>query len=492
LNIYKKLAGQTIIYGFGTIVPRILNYSILTIYYTRLFSVQEFGVITELYAYITFLMIILTYGTETGYFRFAVDDKKNAVFSSLLLSLFLSSTVFIAGMLFFRQSIADTIDYSHNVEYISILSVIIAIDAFSTIPFAKLRRQERSKKFAVLKVLNVLITILCVLFFYEILPVIIEKSSLGLLIKLRSDVVYVLISNLIASAVILIFLIPEIFEGKFEFDGKLLKEILIFSLPLLIAGLAGTVNETLDRVLLKYLIPDKAEAIYALGIYGANFRIAVLLFIFIQMFRYAVEPFYFSYYGKADEKFVFSQIMRLFIGIAIVICMFMIFYIDYVKFFISPKFHEGLKIVPIVLVGYVLYGIFFNQSMWYKFTKQTSFAIILTLIGALITIFINLIFVKRFSYYASASAHVLSYGVMIIVSYFLGQKYYPIDYNLKRIGEYILIALLIFTIHWYIHKLDFYIENIISAFIILLYASYILRRENLISIEKIKRWKSGL
>jgi O-antigen/teichoic acid export membrane protein len=488
LKVYKKLAGQTIVYGFGTIIPRILNYSILTVYYTRLFSVEQFGVITELYAYVTFLMILLTYGTETGYFRFAIDDKKNTVFSSLIFALLISSCVFILGVILLRYPIAKSIQYSNNVEYISILAVIVGIDAFSTIPFAKLRREERSKKFASLKILNVVMTIACVLFFYEFLPRYLENRPIGMFIKPRTDIIYVLISNLIASSFVLLLLLPEIVEAKFDFNPKLLKEILKYSLPLLIAGLAGTVNETMDRVMLKYLIPDKSEAIYTLGIYGANYRIAVLLFIFIQMFRYAVEPFYFNYYGKKDEKIIFSQIMRLFIGVSIIICMSMIFYMHYVKFFISPKFHEGLKIVPIVLLGYVFYGIFFNQSMWYKFTKKTSFAIILTLIGALITVFINVVYVKKYSYFASAAAHVVAYAIMIVVSYIMGQRFYKIDYNLKRILEYIIIAVAIFAVQLYVVQRYTLIKDFIAALFILFYSIYILRRENLVNGSKIRQW----
>jgi O-antigen/teichoic acid export membrane protein len=489
LKIYKKLAGQTVIYGFGTIIPRILNYSILTVYYTRLFSVEQFGVITELYAYVTFLMILLTYGTETGYFRFAVENRRNLVFSSLLASLFISSVIFVICMLLFRVPIAHSIHYDGNVEFISILVIIIGIDSFCTIPFAKLRKEERSLKFACLKILNVVITIFCVVFFYEILPKIVEQTPIGLLIKLRSDVSYVLISNLIASSVIFILLIPESLEGKFEFDWKLLKQILAYSLPLLLAGLAGTVNETMDRILLKYLIPDKSQAIYILGIYGANYRIAVLLFIFIQMFRYAIEPFYFNYYESKNDKVIFSQIMRLFIGISVVISMSMLFYLDYVKFFISPKFHEGLKIVPVVLLGYVCYGIFFNQSIWYKFTKKTSFAIILTAIGAIITLLINIIFVKKYSYMASAYAHVFAYSAMIVVSFFIGQKYYPINYKLNQILEYLIVACVIFVIRFYLFDSGKIYVDIVSALLIFGYSLYILIRENIINKYMLEKWK---
>ena len=258
----------------------------------------------------------------------------------------------------------------------------------------------------------------------------------------------------------------------------------------MIAGLAGTVNETMDRVLLKYLIPDKAKAIYYLGIYGANYRIAVLLFIFIQMFRYAIEPFYFNYYGKSDDKVIFAQIMRLFIGIAIIITMSMMFYIDYVKYFISPKFHEGLKVVPVVLLGYIFYGIFFNQSIWYKFTKKTSFAIILTAIGAIITLTINIFYVKKYSYMASAYAHIFAYVAMTIVSYIVGRRFYRIDYNIGRIFEYVIIALIIFGLHYMLRdSVKELIRDIISGLCISGYTLYIFLRERIINKFWFLKWK---
>ncbi len=475
---YKRLAGQTIIYGFGTIVPKVLNYSILTVYYTRLFSVQEFGVITELYAYVTFLMIILTYGTETGFFRFAIDKKKDTVFSSLIISLATTSLLFISGALLFRKQIAELIEYSGNVEYISLIAIIVAIDAFVTVPFAKLRREEKALKFSVLKIINVVVTIVFVVLFYEILPGVEIKWFGNSRIIFDNDVRFVLIANLIASSTILILLFPEIFEDKLQFDWKLLKEILRYSFPLLVAGLAGTINETLDRVLLKYLIVEKDEAMYALGIYGANYRIAVLMFIFIQMFRYAAEPFYFNYYRQKDDLEVFSRIMRLFIGVVICIAMIMLFYIDYIKYFISPKYHEGIMVVPVVLIAYIFYGIFFNLSIWYKLTKRTLYAILLTSIGALITILANVLFVKKYSYMASAFGHFFAYSTMMIVSFFLGRRYFKIDYKLLLIAQYIGIAIIIFAIRFLlINNFEHWLKNCISFILIALYVLIIVQKE---------------
>ncbi|MBA7518805.1 hypothetical protein ES705_10878 [subsurface metagenome] len=485
MKIYKKLAGQTFIYGMGTIIPRLLNYTILTVYYTRLFSVEQFGVLTELYAYVTFLLIILTYGMETGYFRFAKPRNNQNVYSSVIVSLFTTSVLFITGVLVFRRNIAQLLDYSGNVEFISMLGIIIAIDAFSTIPFAKLRLEERSVKFSVIKIINVIVTILCVVFFYEILPWAIKKYQIGINFNLRDDVSYVLVSNLIASSVVLILLSTELLKVHYVFNRKLIKEILIYSLPLLVAGLAGTVNETLDRLLIKHLITDKEVANYELGIYGANYKIAILLLLFIQMFRYAAEPFYFNYYKMKDDKEVFSKIMRFFIAALLVLSFIIMFYLKYIKFFIDPKFHEGLRIVPIIIVAYIFYGIFFNLSIWYKLKKKTIYGAVLTLSGAIITIVINVLFVRKYSYMASSIGHVTAYFVMMVLSYFIGRKYFKIDYKIGRIAEYIIVALIIFALGYFALSNISFIGDIVKSLLIAVFILYILYRENTISFKKI-------
>ena len=487
MKIYKKLAGQTIIYGMGTVVPRLLNYAILTFYYTRLFTVEQFGVITELYAYVTFLLVILTFGTETGFFKFATSHSENSVFSTIATFLFTTSSLFLLLIFSYRGKISSALEYSGNVEFISMLSAIVAIDAFSTIGFAKLRLDENGVKFSALKIINVVVTIFLVLFFYEFLPFLIAKSKYSFFINIRRDVTFVLVANLLASAFVLILLLPEYVKLKYRFERKLLVNILMYSLPLLISGLAGIINETLDRILLKHLISNSNDAIYALGIYGANYKIAILLMIFIQMFRYAIEPFYFNYYSQKDHKEIYAQIMRLFIGSMIILCMIIMFYIDYIKFFIDPKFHEGLRIVPIILASYVFYGIFFNLSIWYKLTKKTVYAIVLTTAGALITVCINVIFVPKFSYIASAYGHLCSYSIMMILSFFIGRKFMKIDYGLVKIMEFVLIAIAIFALHSFLSNTM--MNDIVSGLMIFAYAYYIIRREGIIKNSYLFKWK---
>jgi O-antigen/teichoic acid export membrane protein len=489
--LYKKLAGQTIIYGLGTVVPRLLNYSILTIYYTRLFSVEQFGILTELYAYVTFLLIILTYGMETGYFRFSLEDKDGKAYSSIIISLFITSISFLIGVLLLQNEIAEILEYKGNSEFITMLAAVVAIDSFCAIPFAKLRKEERSVKFSALKIVNVIVTIAAVVFFYEFLPYIIEKYPLGLFIKLRSDVTYVLLANLLGSIIVLLLLLPEIFEIKLVFNWTILKQILFYSLPLLLSGLAGTINETLDRVMMKYLITDKKEALYALGIYGANYKIATLLLIFIQMFRYAIEPFYFNYYGKKDDRKIFSQVMRLFIGGILILCLIIMLYLRYMKYFIAEKFHEGLFIVPIILASYVIYGVILNLSIWYKLTKQTMYGAVITIVGATLTVIINVIYVPKYSYTGAAIGHIVAYVIMMVLSFVWGQKYFYIDYKLGRISEYILVSLVIFALGWYVIPDLFIIGDLCRGVLVVGYSYYILRRENLFSIKKHLKWKLG-
>lgn len=480
MKIYKKLAGHTVIYGLGTIIPRILNYIVLTSYYTRELDVQQFGVLTELYGYMAFLLVLLTYGTETGYFKFSQDDKNNSVYTSILASLLFSSAAFIAIVMVLYRKIAMMLEYQGNEKYIIMLALIVAVDAFSAIPFARLRKEERSRKFSWLKLINVLTTIAAVMVFYEFIPWLQEKYGIIGSINFKGEVLYVFLANLIASTLVLILLLPEIIKYKLAVDLKVLRSVLSYSFPLMLAGLAGTVNEALDKVIIKHVIPDEENALYILGIYGANYRIAMLVSIFIQMFRFAVEPFYFDYQGKDDEKVVYAKIMRLFIGVIFMMNMFILFYLHYVSWLIPSEYHEGLNIIPVLLTAFLLYGIFFNQSVWYKLTKHTGYAVLLTLVGAVVTIIANLFFVKRFSYHASAWGHLLAYLVMTLMSYFIGRRYYRIDYNLWRILEYILVALSIFGIRFFLIKEKSLIVDILSGVLILLYGIYILKREGLL------------
>ena len=483
MNHIKQLAGQTAIYGLGTMIPRFLNYALLTPFYTRIFMPGEYGVVTELYAYVVVLLVILTYGMETGFFRFAEKEKNNEkVFTTALLSLLTTSVAFVLIVLLFNNKIAGIIGYSLNREYIIILSIIISIDAFTAIPFAKLRRENRSLRFVTIKLINTGVIIGLVFFFLYAAPKLLEDGKQNWIEKIYSPEIgvgYVFIANLVGSIITLILLVPEIFQVKLYFDLKLFKRMVIYSLPLLIAGLGGSINEALDKIILKHLLPDSGTAIEQVGIYGANFKVAVIMTLFIQMFRYAAEPFFFSKAKEKNAKELYADVMKYFVIFCLIIFLGVMMYIEIVKHFIGPEFREALDIVPIVLVANLFYGIFVNLSIWYKLNDLTKYGAVIVMAGALVTVVINVGFVPEYGYYASAWAHFFCYLIMVIVSFFWGRKFYKIKYDLVSISVYIGIALFLYFVSEIIN-IDSTIGKLgINTIIYLIFIVFIMWKEDL-------------
>lgn len=485
MNQFKRLAGQTIIYGFGTIAPRVLNFLLLTPLYTRILNKGEYGIFTELYAYIVFLLVILTYGMETGFFRFAKSEKDfNKVYSTSLIALFTTSFIFIILTSVFSSQLATAIDYEHNENYIRWFCIIVSIDAFTSIPFAKLRLEGKAAKFGILKIINVLINIGLNALFFLVFPHI-YKSNPELISRLYNpemSVSYIFIANLIASSVTLILLLPEIIRFKLNFDFNLLKRMLVYTFPLLIVGIAGSANEVLDKILMKYLVTDPTTALEQVGIYGANYKLAVLMTIFIQMFRYAAEPFFFSKMDDKNAKEQYATIMKLFILAGLLIFLGVVLYIDIVKYFIGSEFHEGIKIVPIILLANLFLGVLYNQSIWYKLTNLTRYGALVSIVGAIITIIFNILLVPSFGYVGAAWATLICYTSMIVISYFVGQKYFPIKYDLKAIGFYFGIALVVFTVNQALDIKSFIIQMIVSTIFIISYIGLMIKKENLLMI----------
>jgi O-antigen/teichoic acid export membrane protein len=437
-----------VVYGMGTVFPRLLNYVVLTPFFTRIFQLGEYGIVTELYAYVVFLMVILTYGMETGYFRYAEKYKDNdEVFTTALLSLFVTSLLFIAAVWLFSNEIAIVLDYSEHREYIIMIGMIVGIDAFTAIPFAKLRQKNKAVKFAVIKIINVVINIGLNFLFLYFIPRFNLDEKYRIISNIYSPEIgvgYVFISNLIASLLTLLMLLREIFRVRIKFNKKLWKELIYYSMPLLIAGLAGTINEALDRILLKHLLTGELKPIEQLGIYGANYKIAVLMQLFIQMFRFAAEPFYFKRAKENNAQILFGDVMKYFVIICMIIFLLVTLYIDIFKHFIGINYYAGLNIVPIILYAIFLLGVFFNLSIWYKLKNLTKYGAMITIAGALITFVINWFFIPEYGYMASAWAHFICYLTMVIVSYFLGQRIYRIQYDLKRISLYAILPVVIY------------------------------------------------
>lgn len=444
MNHIKNLAGQTVIYGLSSIVSRFLNY-LLTPFYTYIFLPGAYGDVTILYAYVTFLNIILTYGMETGFFFFAKKETDfSKVYGSAFISLLFTTSVFVILSLIYLPQVAEFVQYGHKIRYVFWFILILGIDTLTAIPFAKLRQQNKAFKFALYKLLNVLITVFFNVILIWVIPHFFVNEGKFFGFTYKVDVELIFIANFIGSLVTLFILLPDLFREKIGFSFSLWKRMVSYSYPLLFAGLAGTINEFLDRILLQNYLPHNVDITAQIGIYGACSKIAVLLTLFTQMFRFAAEPFFFNRGKSSDQKEVLADVSKYFFIYGLVIFVGVMAYLDIVKFFIGPKFHEGLKVVSIYMLGSLGLGVYFNLSFWYKLNEKTYWGIIITAIGAVITVVLNIILIPKFSYLGSAWARLVCYIVITAISYLLGQKYYPINYPVKSMLVYLFFGLVAF------------------------------------------------
>lgn len=442
----KSLLKDTAIYGVSSIIGRILNWGLVPLY-TRIFPTEEYGIVTNIYAYVAVILVILLYGMETGFFRFANHDRWRdpmQVYSTTLISVGVSSLTFVVAVLLFAPGIADVLNCEGHTSYITLMGAAVAIDAFSAIPFAYLRYKRKPVRFATLKLVNIGLTIGLNLWFLVACPAI-AKSNPGLIDWFYNPsfgIGYIFLSNFIASAVVLLLLIPQL-RVRLNFSGRLWREMVKYSYPLLILGVAGIMNQTIDKILYPILITDQVEATRQLGIYGACYKIAIIMVMFLQAFRYAFEPFIFAQSRDVGEgkKQAYSDAMKYFVILALVIFLGVMFYLPILKYFISPAYFEGLKVVPVIMMAELFFGIFFNLSLWYKLTDRTIWGTWFSLGGLAITLTINIAFVPVYGYMACAWGAFACYGTMMVASYIIGQHYYPIQYHLRRIGFYFLLAM---------------------------------------------------
>lgn len=478
----KKLASQTAIYGLPTIVGRLLNY-LLTPLFTYNFSTEEFGVVTSAYAYVSFLLVFLTYGMETALFKFSQsEDDKQKVYTTALISVFTTSVLFIILASAFSNSISESIKFTGHPEYVIWFAIIIATDALTSIPFAKLREQGKAKRFAIVKVINIATYIGLNVFFILFCKPVYEaeesayKGFVEAVYNPEIGVGYIFISNLIATLVTLLLLSPEIFRMRYVFDSPLWKRMMIYALPLLIAGMAGMINETLDRVLLTYLLPEN-EAMSQTGIYGACYKVSIIMTIFIQTFRFAAEPFFFSQSKDKDSKKTNAVIMKYFVIICAIIFLGTTMNMSWIQYFVGEDFREGMGVVPILLLANLFLGVFINQSIWYKLTGQTGYGALLTIFGAIITITLNFYWIPRIGYMGSAWATLICYASMMVASYFIGNKHYPVDYDLKRIFAYLGLSLTLYFIALLVQTESSAINLIINNILLIGYVLFVWKME---------------
>jgi len=442
MGIIKKLASQTAIYGLSSIFGRFLNYLLVPLY-TYYFSAAEYGVVSEFYAYAGFFSVLLLFGFETGYFRFRDPSggKKDQAYSTALWIVIMVNALFFSAVLAFNQPLATALAYPGHPEYVLWFALILVLDAIASIAFARLRAENRAFRFAAVKIAEILATVLLSLFFIVYWPKFSGQhpdSRLAGLYQPTIGVGYIFIANLIASAVKFLLLSPQLKGLAWGFDRALLSKMLAYSAPMVVIGCAGIVNEMLDRVLLKHLLPYDAQTnMQMLGIYSACYKLSILMSLFIQAFRYAAEPFFFAYADRNDARPVYAKILKFFVIFCVFIFLLVTLFLDFFQYFVGEEFRAGLKVVPILLLANLCLGVYVNLSIWYKLTDRTLMGAGVSVFGAALTVALNVWWIPLYGYVGSAWATLVCYGAMAALSYGLGQIYYPVAYAVKRVLGYV-------------------------------------------------------
>jgi len=447
-QILGKLAGQTAIYGTSTIVARFLNYMLLPLY-TYTLSTSDYGVLTEFMSYIAVFQVLLTMGLETGCFRFASKEgyEPRRVFSGALAAVSTVSAVFLLLMILFGRGLAERMGYGGYWNIYIYIGVILFSDCFTAILFAKLRQENRAWRFAILKVVKILAEAgsnLLLFLWYPGYAAAHPDNLLSGLIPAVPDFSYPIFSILVSCVLCFALFIPEMLRLGLGVDRRTLKNMLRYSLPLMVAGLPGVINDFLDRILFRFFNVDDSLWRADLGVYQAAVKVAVIMSLFVQMFRFAAEPFFFSNTGQKDFKRVYASVMEYFVMFCMLIFLGVVFYLDVIELIVGRDFRAGMDIVPVMLLAYMMMGMLFNVSMWYKLSDRSSFAIYITLAGLAVTAVINICFLPVYSYHAAAWGHFVSYFVMLVLSTVLGNRFYPIPYKWGRILSVIAFALLLY------------------------------------------------
>ncbi|MBE6217494.1 MAG: hypothetical protein E7124_05565 [Bacteroidales bacterium] len=471
-NPLKQLAGQTVIYGMSTILARIINFLFVPIY-TRVLSPENYGVVTEFMAYIAVLQVVLVMGLETGCFRFAnkegVNPKK--VYANAFVTVFGISATFLALMIAFASPIASALGYDGYGACIMYMGGILALDAITAIMFAKLRQQNNAWKFAILKTIKIITETVANLVLFLWFPSHVESAGWLLnFIPAVPDFSYVIFAIFISCIVCGLLFIPDILRLSFRMDARLLKQMLAYSLPLMVAALPGVVNDFLDRILFRYFDTNAEAWRSSLGLYQAAVKLAVIMNLFIQMFRYAAEPFFFRRAREKDSKALYASVQEYFTAFCGLVFLGVILYIDVIALILGPQFRSAVGVVPVMLLSYMILGMLFNVSMWYKLSGKTDMAIWITLSGLVVTAIVIVLFMPKYSYWAAAFGHLASYIVMFVISSVLGAKYYPIPYRWGRLGLIFLLMGGAYGISLLLPDMNLVLKLSVHTLLIALYA----------------------
>lgn len=472
----KSLAKDTAIYGLSSIIGRFLNWLLVPLYTFKL-TLGQYGIVTNLYAYVALTLIVLTYGMETGFFRFVNrEDCKDPmkVYSTVLISLAVTSSLFIIGVFAFLAPLCRALDCEAHPYYIWMLAVTVAVDAFTAIPFCYLRYKKKPLKFAAFKCLSIALNIGLNLVFFLLVynPEIAEG--------------YIFIANMLASLLLLPLLWRELSGFKWQMDWPLLRRMLSYSWPLLILGIAGNMNQNLDKILFPFLMKDNPDGMAQLGIYGACCKVALVMMMFTQAYRFAYEPFIFAKNREqgGDKLQAYSDAMKYFVIFGMVIFLGVMFYMPLLRNFIEESFRSGLRVVPIVMIADLFFGVFFNLSLWYKLTDKTIWGTWFSLLGLIVTIALNVIFVPRYGYMACAWAAFSCYGIMMLASYFVGLRKHPLRYPVGRMAAYFFGALILWAIGEQVNLASGWLTMAVRTPLLLVYLLAVIKFERIPLLHK--------
>ena len=462
----KSLAKDTAIYGLSSIVGRFLNYLLVPVY-TLALPMQEggYGVVTNIYAWVALALVMLTCGMETGFFRFANNGKDDPqrVYSTALLSVGAGSLAFVTVGLLLLQPIAEWLGYGAHPWYVGMMMIVVAMDAIQSIPFAYLRYKRRPLRFAALKLLFIGLNIVMNLVYYV---------GMG-----GTDVGKAFLFNLLCTSAIMLCMVPELRGFRYVLDRELLRRMLRYCLPLLVLGLAGILNQVADKIIFPFVYPDKEEGIVQLGIYGAASKIAMIMAMLTQAFRYAYEPFVFGKSREGDSRETYAQGMKYFIIFTLLAFLAVMFYLDILRHLIGRGYWEGLRVVPIVMMAEIFMGVYFNLSFWYKLTDETRWGALFSLAGCTVLVALNVLLIPRLGYMACAWAGLAGYGVAMLLSYSVGQRRYPIRYDLKAIGLYVLLAAVLYALAMLVPVEGFWLRMAYRTALLAVFILYIVKRD---------------
>jgi O-antigen/teichoic acid export membrane protein len=487
LGLYKNLFKQTAIYGLATVLPRMLSFLLVRLY-TGILPTAEYGEISIVLSWMVFFNVVLSYGMETAFFRFynSESDKQNVVATSTI-TIFWSSIIFLFGALIFRNDLSNWANI--DVQYITYSIWILVLDALVIVPFSKLRANQRPMMYAAIKIGNVIVNLALNVFFLLFLPQIANQnpnSFIGNLYIENFEIAYIFVSNLIASLITFAVLSPNYLYLNRKFDKLLWKKMMRYGLPILVAGLAFAVNEHFDKILLGHLLPENV-AKSEVGAYSACYKLGLFMVLFATAFRLGIEPFFFSHSGNENASQTYAVITKYFVIMGSLILLGVIVFADILKFLLldDKSYWEAMKVVPLIILANFFLGIYNNLSVWYKLTDKTKIGAYISIVGAILTLVLNYLLIPKYSYYGSAIATIVAYGSMMIISYILGNKYYPIPYDMNKISSYLGLSILFSIISFYGFRENYFVG--IPLLIGFMYYIYHNEKETILGILKRNR-----